>query len=515
MTAARGSIQVGATPIRVSEATLFAFDDVLIPFTHNLRLQMERPEKHPSNPVMDRGGKGAPDEGGVQFYGSIVRDQGKFRLWYVAMAPELASDPRRVTGWRQAYAESHDGIHWEKPKLGLVEYNGSRDNNLVLIEPAPLGAINLKVICDPDDPDPSRRYKMTNNTWPQEDNERGRGAGTLAPLFSEDGLRWRLAVDAIPVDGLLPAEGMALPRYHFEGSGGLYKWRGMYYATGQTGEDVVASGTSGRAAITFRSHDFVHWSEAKTLSFVREGQHRSFEYGSGEEAHEGVSVWHRGNVLVGLYGIWRGHDEWAGVTIDLGLLVSNDGIKFREPIPECVFLERGQDGEWDQGGLIQGQGFENVGEETYIWYGAWDPRFRSTLDPDGTGRERCERRGGLGLATLVRDRFGHLTPKNSETRASLVTAAMEVAGSARLWVNVDGLSQDAAVSIELVDETDRPLPGYSGDSAAMVRQAGLRVPVVWKHGDRVHGLDQPFAVKITFEGNEAGSVKLYALYVGE
>ena len=29
------------------------------------------------------------------------------------------------------YAESKDGVNWRKPKLGIVEYNGSRENNLV------------------------------------------------------------------------------------------------------------------------------------------------------------------------------------------------------------------------------------------------------------------------------------------------------------------------------------------------------------------------------------------------
>ena len=30
------------------------------------------------------------------------------------------------------YAESRDGIHWEKPSLGIVEFNGSKDNNIIL-----------------------------------------------------------------------------------------------------------------------------------------------------------------------------------------------------------------------------------------------------------------------------------------------------------------------------------------------------------------------------------------------
>ena len=30
------------------------------------------------------------------------------------------------------YAESKDGLHWEKPSLGICEYNGSTDNNIIL-----------------------------------------------------------------------------------------------------------------------------------------------------------------------------------------------------------------------------------------------------------------------------------------------------------------------------------------------------------------------------------------------
>ena len=30
------------------------------------------------------------------------------------------------------YAESKDGIHWKKPELGLVEFNGSKANNIVM-----------------------------------------------------------------------------------------------------------------------------------------------------------------------------------------------------------------------------------------------------------------------------------------------------------------------------------------------------------------------------------------------
>ena len=68
--------------------TLFAFDDVSIPFTQNLKLKMRTPQRHPANPVVTRGPDGAVDSWAVQFYGSVIRDpdSGKFRMWYVSVS---------------------------------------------------------------------------------------------------------------------------------------------------------------------------------------------------------------------------------------------------------------------------------------------------------------------------------------------------------------------------------------------------------------------------------------------
>src|SRR5687767_9427766 len=59
--------------------TLFAFDEVSIPHSQNLRLEMRAPQRHASNPVVARGAAGTPDSWGVQFYGSVIREGGKFR----------------------------------------------------------------------------------------------------------------------------------------------------------------------------------------------------------------------------------------------------------------------------------------------------------------------------------------------------------------------------------------------------------------------------------------------------
>ena len=37
----------------------------------------------------------------------------------------------RPGGPKVSYAESEDGIHWEKPKLGIIDVGGSKQNNVV------------------------------------------------------------------------------------------------------------------------------------------------------------------------------------------------------------------------------------------------------------------------------------------------------------------------------------------------------------------------------------------------
>lgn len=495
------------------EETLFAFDNQSIAFSRNLRLEMHQPQRHPSNPVLPRGAPGMPDEYGVQFYGSVIEDQGKFRMWYVSLDEDLKKWPDvKASIWRPAYAESTDGIHWTKPELGLVEYRGSKQNNLVKILPDPLGIINLKVMRDDEDPDPSRRYKMTAQTWWVGPEGKG-GRGTLAPLVSPDGLTWRLVAHAEVQEGRIPIDSLFLPAHHYEAGSGLYRWNGVFYITGQSNSGHFAHGTtpySGREVLVHRSSDFDHWKPSAHIAFLREGQYRSFQYGHGEETHEGISVWNRGNVLLGIYGMWHGGDGWDKRTIDLGFVISNDGTHFREPMTEWTMLPRGEDGEWDQGGLLQGQGFANVGDQTYLYYGAWDPR-PGGIDPEDVYPPR----GGVGLATLARDRFGSLSPREKHVPAEFITKTIRLKNNSlpSFYLNAQGLGEKAALRIELLDSREQPIPHFSDDEAAVVSTSGFRTaipfPQEWKPEESIDMI----RIKVSFAGEAAHQIAVSALYV--
>ena len=107
--------------------------------------------------------------------GGFMQDADRFRAWY-----RCDHDPTMLlkrSGHDTAYAESKDGIHWEKPSLGLFEVNGSKDNNIVWMGP---GA-NMVPFRDPNPDVPEdERYKAIVR------------AGEVYALVSPDGLRWRL-----------------------------------------------------------------------------------------------------------------------------------------------------------------------------------------------------------------------------------------------------------------------------------------------------------------------------------
>ncbi len=169
-------------------------------------------------------------------YGTVLKENGKFRMWYLGMIQKELERGQAPGWWRpMCYAESTDGVHWTKPDLGLVELKGSKHNNICLIEgdPDSLTRVDdfLSVLFDPSDPDPARRYKSAYIAHMPYDDIKGgmskigikeRRVGATVCVTSPDGLHWKVVGDR-PVN----AGGE-----RFEVSS-LYQFGGLYYTTGQ------------------------------------------------------------------------------------------------------------------------------------------------------------------------------------------------------------------------------------------------------------------------------------------
>jgi hypothetical protein len=177
-------VEAGSTaPLRFGTTRQLFVDEFLIEQKQNVALQLNRPV---AKEVVLRADK--PWEGQSLTYPCVFQDGDKFRLYYRASGPPLGSPPKLQTTGKQllwsytALAESSDGIHWVKPNLGIVEFQGTKQNNLVwpVAEQPGRDMFPFKD-ANPQCP-PEERYKALANA----------GEYQLVALGSPDGIHWRL-----------------------------------------------------------------------------------------------------------------------------------------------------------------------------------------------------------------------------------------------------------------------------------------------------------------------------------
>ena len=109
----------------------------------------------------------------ISFFLTVRDDGGKLRMWYICR-----DKPNRPN---VAYAESTDGVTWTKPNLGIVDYEGSKENNLV-------GLRNLEGVVFSDSKMPAaERYQYVTTARAPGDET---GPVGIYRFHSPDGLRW-------------------------------------------------------------------------------------------------------------------------------------------------------------------------------------------------------------------------------------------------------------------------------------------------------------------------------------
>jgi hypothetical protein len=255
---------------------------------------------------------------------------------------------------------------------------------------------------------------------------------------------------------------------------------------------------------TFASYNFESWTQAAHMSFRRDNlpprPPSDFEGNRGEQVHVGASLWNRGNVILGFYGQYHNPtNDRRTSSCDIGLIVSNDALHFREPIPDFKIIPSLEEPDRAEPRLTQGQGFLNVGEKTFVYYGIW-----TEVNRDGPT--------GVRVATWPRDRFGFYKPAPNVENAHCVSSPITGFGS-RVYINADGLSEDSQLKVEILDEQFRPIPGYSGPDCVALEKSGLRQAIAWRGTSLLENLNRPIRVRVTWAGAAPQAAKLYAIYI--
>jgi hypothetical protein len=359
-------------------------------------------------------------------------------MYYGANLP----DPNAPTGTRYkvCIALSRDGLHWQRPNLGLVEWEGSSSNNIL-----PWGKNWMRrpnVMFDPRDPDPNRRYKMT-----YVDMIDGRTAITKG--YSPDGIHWRL-------------NGDNQPWFRREHSANLLGWDASVQRYVIYPRMPGAHSAIGRAT----SADFVTWSEVElVLAPGVSDPGRDFS---------GLAAFTYEDLYLGWLWVFD-----RSKTAEAELASSRDGRNWQRVAPGQAFFPRGGAGTWDSEMILVVAPVVRD-DKIWIYYSGWNTPYTTEAQEKLTrGWVENGRRmqWAIGLATLRLDGFASLDA--GATGGTLLTRALQLDGRT--------LTVNARVTGELRVEVladGRPLPGYSAAECLPVRGDGLRQPVRWKqHAD--------------------------------
>ena len=181
-----------------------------------------------------------PWEGNTSFYHTVFRDGDLFRMYYRGSNFDEAADAASHDEVA-CYAESSDGIHWEKPDLGLFEFDGSKKNNIVWNSTD--GSHDFVPFKDENPScDPAKKYKAVGR----------KGKEGLIAYVSADALRWeRLQPEPIITKGAFDSQNLAF----------WDELRECYVDYHRDFRDGV------RDVVSCTSTDFVDWTDPEWISY--------------------------------------------------------------------------------------------------------------------------------------------------------------------------------------------------------------------------------------------------------
>jgi len=423
------------SPIKIGTDRQLFVDHFLIAEMRGLAHKLHSPIRREKVILLDR-----PWEGPLSALPVVIKDGERYRMWYRATQPFPAAHYASEADWNRAankaalegswtaYAESQDGIHWEKPSLGLTEYRGSTDNNLVWRDRTKPGYEDYCVFKDPNPDVPEdERYKSIIELRYGDGSRRQPVYG----IVSSDGLRWRLVQDEPlipPIEGERSTDG---PHVVF-----WDPWQSCYaiYRRGWWGEN--------RCIRRSTSTDFRHWTTPEFVDIHFGAEPREQFYTSGCMPYlraPGIYLMFPKRFVLErqFFADWPQSGQ-----SDIGFLSSRDGVHWDRTFREA-FIRPGLDPNiWHERSISSGSGIVETGSDElsmYLWEGFRTEEAhvrRVTLRPDGFVSINAPDLGG-----------------------ELITRQLIFAGR-QLAINYS-TSATGSVRVEMLNSFGRPVEGYT------------------------------------------------------
>lgn len=489
-----------AGPIDVGSRKQLFVDDKFIAQHRGIELTMNVPVKM-NQPVLAsdipwEGEPGAP----IGWYSSVIKDGDKIRIWGTgkAMLP-VQMEPDGPVIALFAYAESTDGIHFTTPDPNLVAYDASKAE---MGKHGRIGGVSVWI--DPKAP-PSQRYKTQAKFYPPD------GRPSEFHIYSSpDGYRWTFF--AKPAIGTCDTQSIAF----WDDSMQRY----LLY----TRENPGAHTPKRRRVVRrLESVDLVQWDKEifvldaddvdKSIYNTPTPQPPVDYYGATvfkypDDSPDSVYI-----MIAHAFWHWQrrpeeqragGYDDHkfefevlAPATLDDRLAVSRDGIRFSRMGDRRSFIPLGLSGSFSSKWTWSLPNPIRMGNELWIYYFGENRDHDGFVDPAASTRKTAIDRAILRLD-------GFVSVDAAYTGGEIVTPLLTFAGS-KLELNVDP-GAGGSIRVELLDENDKPIKGFSRDDATPLFDNSVCLPVTWGANSNVASLaGKPIRIRFLMR-----DCKLYA-----
>lgn len=250
-----------------------------------------------------------PWEGEHGGYLSLIKVGDTFRIYYRGAGSN--TKPLDYSDGAHSLfcvAESTDGKTFTKPNVGIYEYKGTKDNNIVFMLEKNIDNFSVYYDENPSCPE-DERFKALSSTVIG-----GETFGNLGYYKSADGYRFEFA-RVLPIEGAFDSLNLTL----WDKDTGKYR---IYFRNFHTpdGEDIPVGkhdDTSIRDIRYVESEDFVSWSEPKRIMYT-DGRENIQYYTSG------ITKYYRANIYFGMPNRYR---DRVGDTVNFKYLPNGGGFR--------------------------------------------------------------------------------------------------------------------------------------------------------------------------------------------
>jgi len=447
------------------------------------------------------------ESGSISGYTSILQDpevKGRYLMYYTVHTKETEEAVRHV-----CRAVSEDGLYWERERVGIVEIEGSRDNNVVVSGISD----NATVFLDPK-ASPRQRFKLLVTRYWMDPNKSG-----LYLYTSADGLHWTFHPTR-----LLPFFSDTLNQVFYDTRLDKYVaylrlWNppGTYSVRSrrQVGRCEMNDVLQPWPYTAAQKPNFL-WGEDKIPAMSTEVptviESDETDPPATDIYTPGVHLYpYADDLYVAFPSVFRHYDGYdphgrdhrdkliLDGTLDIQLAVSRDGIhftRFRTP-----YVGLGRIGEVDGGALYMGSGMIRHGDDLDQYYAAY-PTTHGIY-----GEVGAEFRRGLPREAIIRavQRLDGFVSVDAGPEGGELTTPVITFEGTRLQLNID-CSAIGEAWVELQDENSQPIPGFSESEAVSVDRNSVAQEVWWHNGPDVSSLaGRPIKMRIRMR-----SAKLFA-----